>query len=143
MGQIVIDCSVILGWLLKDSVIKDEDELLVKNVVQLRFDVLAPRLLQLEVLNACYWRHHLLMKEIRVLLNRLEDLEINYLDTFFDVAELAMLMDKYHLTAYDSGYLQLAMNQDCQLITHDKVLLRADKKRCITPEQWLAEMSFT
>jgi predicted nucleic acid-binding protein len=139
MKPIVLDSNVVLGWLLNDSVTVGEDQNLISELVYKRIKVMAPSLLILEVVNACYWRHHLSTKEIAALLQRLADLEIEYENDEMRVFDLVKLVGSARLSAYDAWYLHLTMVSDGVLITHDKALLKADPRWCLTPEQWLKQ----
>ena len=138
MNRVMVDSSVILGWLLDDSVNQGEDVAFVREVIHRGGDILAPGLMVMEVVNACYWRHHLTLEKIELIVQRLADLEINYINSEeLDISDLVYLIEAYQLTAYDAAYLQAAIHDNCQLITHDKALLKADTKVCMTPEKFL------
>lgn len=142
MGPVTIDASVILSWLLGDKIRGRAAGELVEVLLREQVDIMAPRLLILEVVNVLRWRYSLSRKEVSILVQQLLDLDINWVDDDdeLEAKQLIDLVFSHSLTAYDAWYLLTARHYDGRLITYDRVLLKADRKQCLTPETFMKKI---
>ncbi|MBW7923319.1 MAG: type II toxin-antitoxin system VapC family toxin [Burkholderiaceae bacterium] len=123
---IVLDASVVLAWLLPDER-SDEARTLIHHGVRER--IRAPSLLLLEVANALRTaerRGRLRPAARRDLLDDFLSLPIA-LEPVSSSAVLRAdeLASRHSLTAYDAGYLELALSSRSALATFDEALKRA------------------
>ncbi|MCD6672941.1 MAG: type II toxin-antitoxin system VapC family toxin [Burkholderiaceae bacterium] len=123
---VVLDASVVLAWLLPDER-SDEARILIHHGVRER--IRAPSLLLLEVANALRTaerRGRLRPAARRGLLDDFLSLPIA-LEPVSSSAVLRAdeLASRHSLTAYDAGYLELALSSRSALATFDEALKRA------------------
>jgi predicted nucleic acid-binding protein len=140
MGPVTLDASVILSWLLGDKARGRAAGELMEFLLREQVEIIAPRLLVLEVVNVLRWRYSLTEQEVGILVQRLEDLDINWTDDDLDTEQLIDLVFSHSLTAYDAWYFLTARHNGGRLITYDKVLLKVDGKQCLTPEAFMKEV---
>lgn len=140
MGKIALDSSVIVGWLLDDGIRSGEEARLIQYLLQNDMTIMAPRYLLIEVTNSLYWKK-CAKRDLLLMLNRVSDLDIQWVESEeLEIKELAELVFRSRLTAYDAYYLLVSLVNKCKLVTHDKALLKADQKRCISPKMFLEQM---
>ena len=141
MGKVALDASAILSWILAEPVGLGNANELMSQLLSEGMELLAPKLLILEILNVLVRRYRLPESVVAEMLERVVELDIFWIESDkFEINELIHLEYKHKLTSYDAWYLQVARQYGCQLITHDKALLKADKKRCITPKMFLEQI---
>jgi len=127
MQRCVVDSSVILKWYLPES---DSDRASV--LLDLYRDGLAefhaPDLLYAEVANVLWKKVRfdgLSVEETQTILISLLALPIQIAETASLVLDAHTLAIQYGRTVYDSLYLALAQQRDCELITADERLFNA------------------
>lgn len=133
MNAIVIDASAAIDTL------ADPD--LAQHIVH-HYDVCAPTLLRWEVGNVVHHKHPDVFGDavkrrevVRALLG-----PVRLVDQAGRDDAIADLVDKTALSYYDGAYLQLAIEEGCGLLTHDKKLHAAAARKLGHPRVWtLAE----
>jgi len=127
MKEIVIDASVALKWFYeKDESNADLARQLLQHASENKIKIFAPSLLVLEIINVISRKKGFDPKKLRTLSDRIATLPIIF--ESFNISELpqvAILINKYKLTSYDSLYLLLAIKKNIQLLTEDRQLLKA------------------
>ena len=127
MSRWVVDASLCLGWYLKD----EEDRAYNLEVLAALHenDAIVPLLWAYEVANGLVMAH----RRNRIALEDLTEIiqSLNALPITVDpqdsnaVLQLPALALKYHLTAYDAAYLELALRLGLPIATKDDALKRA------------------
>ena len=130
MSPLVIDASVILKWYLKDEESGKEAISLLEKHVSGKVELLAPALLNYEVLNALLVAERMgriapdtTQKAIEGFL----ELDIDLCDPFGDYPDILSLARAFHRTVYDASYISLAQKRGIAFITGDKRLYNAVK----------------
>jgi len=137
MGKIALDSSVVLGWLLSDSKRVGEDKEIIDKLLSEDVIIIAPRLMILELINILCWRRKYGQDVALALMNKVGHLEIEWVDSDdLDEEDIFEITFRDKLTPYDAWFLQVARQHGCQLLTHDKALLKVDTKVCITPSEF-------
>lgn len=140
MGKVALDSSVIISWLIGDSTRLGEGKDVIDKILFEGREIVAPKLLLLELINILCWRKKIDRREVKKMVSKVDDLEIDWVDSNdIDPVEIISMVFMVRLTPYDAWFLQVARQQGCQLITYDQDLLKADKKRCVNPRQFLEE----
>lgn len=131
MRRIVIDASVVLKWYLPDEKFSRAALGILDKYVSYEIEILAPSLLEYEVLNGL----HIARKRGRIhwdiVLTAVEgfvSLEIEKKDVSFFYPEVLHFTGSYELSAYDASYLALAKKEGTLLVTADKNLFNKVKK---------------
>ena len=142
MGKVALDSSVIIGWLIGDSRKLGEDRDVIDQILYHGLEIVAPKLMLLELINILCWRKKVDKLEVMNMIQKVDDLEICWIESNdLDQTDIVNIALKDKLTPYDAWFLQVARQEECQLITHDKALLEADKKCCVTPAVFLKNLS--
>ncbi len=131
MKKIIIDASVALKWFLADEENGEKALMLLDTYVSDQMDILAPALLECEVINGLI---------VAMRKGRVEEGEIfKALEGFahlkIDLRPITHLYSKvlknsmdYNLSAYDACYLALAEAEETPFVTSDKKLFSSAKK---------------
>ena len=116
VAPLVVDSSVLIALILPADGDDDHgglDEALVDD----RLDVLAPPLIDIELINVAARRRQLDEPSLQRIVNRLEELAITRIDPELrDIAHWA----SRGLSAYDATYAALAESTDAALLTQDR-----------------------
>ena len=124
MSALVVDCSVAAAWMLADEHSESADAALDAVVAH---GAVAPALLWFEIRNVLLRAESLGRIEAgdaELALSLFEDLRIR-LDHAPHGEEVMRLARTYGLTAYDAGYLELALRERRPLATLDRKLARS------------------
>lgn len=129
MIKVVIDASVAISWLTA----KNEREFeaarkVYELIIRQQVEAWAPTFLLVEVLNILVMKKKIEVKEAKKFIRRLAKSGIRFMSLAADDAEnLASLMSKYQVTAYDAEYLWLVKKKECRLLTCDGDLLKINR----------------
>lgn len=129
--RFVLDSSMALSWCFPDEQPSNSDRLLVTMASGAR--AVVPALWYLEIVNALVMgerRKRLKPSETTIALELLSRLPIDLDDRSgsHNASAILALARKYHLTAYDAAYLELAMRLRLPLATLDEKLQKAGRK---------------
>jgi len=125
--MIVIDASVILAAFFPDENSRQARRLIAdyaEDVVTFH----APRLLILELVNAClvaFRRGRIEETIFNQLVDTMTSLQISWVDIELYGRELAQTAKEYQISAYDAAYVQVAKLLNCKLVTGDIKLATA------------------
>ena len=141
MKRIIIDASVALKLFLADEEDGEKALVLLDKYVSNQLDILAPSLLESEVVNGLI----IAMRRGRVDENDTYKALEGFVDLKIDLRPITSLYPKvlqnsihYNLSAYDACYLALAESEETHLITADrKFFTSARKNRWI---KWLGDI---
>ncbi len=134
MKTVVIDASVVLGWFFRDESTPSPAVLLLQDYLLENVRLIAPRLLEYEVLNGLLQgtrRGRLKIETARCAWTGFRELGLEFVDESVDgeaVLEASFLSD---LSAYDGAYLALAVKEKAELATADKALAAAARKQSV------------
>jgi len=142
VAAIVPDASTILAAYLPDELHAKAQELMRDYSLGL-VDFLAPRLLLLELLNACLVaerRGRIDHSVAERLSQEFAALKIVWVDVENRGGEIFAFAARYGLTAYDASYVVAAQASGCRVVTGDARLHRslAGKVACV---DWLGDYS--
>lgn len=127
--MIVLDASLVIEWLLKkDSALTD-----VPYIELTQHPIVVPSHWPYEVANALWGEirgKKLQIERLHDIVDRLDTLAIGVEDALGpdDIGPLAVFAAAHDLTAYDAGYLQLAIGRRAILATFDNAMRRVAAK---------------
>ena len=127
--DIVVDARVILSAYLPDENMPFAQKLL-EDYALGRINLYGPRLLLLELLNACLVaekRSGVNAQLINKLMEEIIGLQINWVEVEAQIKEIFDLSKRFNLTAYDACYVVAAQMKGCILVTRDQKLYNAVK----------------
>lgn len=131
MKQVVIDASVALKWYLADEEYGQKALILLTDYVTNKLDIVAPSLLEYEVVNGLLIaqkrgriKEEKLLMAIDGFLNL--DIKLTDLSTFY--FKTLYYCKKYNCSVYDSSYLATADEMKSVLVTADEKLYNVVKK---------------
>jgi predicted nucleic acid-binding protein len=128
---IVLDASAVIKWFSEED---DSDKAieLRKRFVEGEILLVVPDLLIYEITNALRYNKRLGIEDVKDAVESIFDLEIDIVvptkDVVFNAIEIALDCD---ITTYDATYVALAEDLGAVLITSDKKLARACKKKFV------------
>lgn len=131
MRRVVLDASVVLKWYLADEEYGQKALDLLFKFVSGQLEILAPALLEYEVVNGLFISQKRGRIKDEKLLTAIEgfiDLEIILKDLSHFYSRIIHFCKSYHCTVYDASYLALADIEGATMITSDKRLYDAVKK---------------
>lgn len=131
----VLDASVALSWLLEDAAGRDGPYAfgILKALRTGDTQCSVPVVWGLEVANVvarCESKAHVTEAQSEAYLEMLRELavQIDIVSAGQSLAQTLQLARRYHLSAYDASYLELALRLSCPLATLDANLRRAAEK---------------
>lgn len=131
MSQVVLDASVVLKWFLVDEENGHKALDLLFRFVSNEIDILAPSLLEYEVVNGLLIARKRGRIEDEKLLAAIEgfiDLGIQLRDLSHFYSKMSNYCKVYRCSAYDASYLALAEVENILMITSDRDMYNAVKK---------------
>ena len=128
-GACVVDASVVVKWFV-DEEHSEQARRLEEDYVEGKIDILAPTLLDYEVLNALRYSGAFGEEELKEVARVLEDLQLGYVPVRGNLMGLAVeLALKKGITIYDASYVALAVDRGIVLWTADEKLVRKVKMK--------------
>jgi len=131
LKRIVIDASVVLKWYLADEEYSEKALGLLDQYVSDELDILAPSLLEYEVINGLIIakkRGRIQEDKILLAADGFISLELSLKDLSLYYPKVIHYCKVCNRSAYDASYLALADEEKIPLITADKGLFNAVKK---------------
>ena len=131
MRRIVIDASVALKWYLADEEYSQKALGLLDNYVSNELDILAPSLLEYEVINGLVIakkRGRIQEDKILMAVDGFISLELKLKNLSLYYPKVIHYCKVSNRSVYDASYLALAEDEKIPLITADKGLFNAVKK---------------
>lgn len=145
MKRIVIDASVVLKWYLADEGYSQKALSILDKYVSNEIDILAPSLLEYEVINGLIIakkRGRIQEKKILTAINGFMILEIELINLSLYYPQVVHYCKIYNRSAYDASYLALADDEGISLVTADKGLYNVAKKDLKWVE-WLGDLKLS
>lgn len=131
MKRIVIDTSVVLKWYLVDEEYSQKALSILDKYVSNEIDILAPSLLEYEVINGLVIakkRGRIQEKKILTAIDGFMSLEIKLINLSLYYPRVIHYSKIYNRSAYDASYFALADDEGISLVTADKGLYNVVKK---------------
>ena len=144
MKRIVVDASVVLKWYLSDEKYSQVALEILDKYVSYEIEILAPSLLEYEVLNGLLIAQKRGRIKEEMLVTAVEgfiSLEIPQKALSFFYPEVMNFSESYDLSAYDASYLALADKESALMVAADESLynkVKTDLKWI----RWLGDISF-
>ena len=136
MKKVVVDASVLICLFDRESESTRLAERLMEMAGSGELAITCPDLTLLELSNVLIKVKKLEADKLIELVNTLESLGIEFVSMRSgDVGEIAGLMRKHGITAYDALYLFLSARMKVSLLTEDKELLNV--RGCVSLKQWM------
>jgi predicted nucleic acid-binding protein len=122
LTELVLDASVLVKWFRKQGEQQLEEALAIRSAFEEgRLLLLAPPLVQLELLNLAGRRWNWAEDRLRALARLLKQLEIRLVEPEL---ERVAVWTARGLTAYDAAYVAVAEAAGSPLVTSDELILR-------------------
>ena len=142
MKRAVIDASVVLKWYLADEQYSEKALRLLEKYVSDRLDILAPSLLDYEVVNGLVIASRRGRIEEGQLLTAIDGfvslgIKLKNLSMFFP--QVLHYCKVYNRSIYDASYLALAEDEGIPLITSDQGIYNAVRKN-LQWVKWLGDI---
>ena len=141
MKKAVIDASVILKWYLVDEKFGIKALRLLGEFVSNELDILAPSLLEYEVMNGlmiAQKRGRIKEEKILAAVGGFVHLGINLKSISHLYPQVIHFCKTYNRSVYDASYMALALDEGISLITADEGLFNAIKKE-LKWVKWLGD----
>jgi len=145
LKRIVIDASVVLKWYLADEEYSQKALSILDKYVSNEIDILAPSLLEYEVINGLIIakkRGRIQEKKILTAIDGFMSLEIKLINLSLNYPKVIHYCKIYNRSAYDASYLALADNEGISLVTADKGLYNVVKKD-LKWVKWLSDLKLS
>jgi predicted nucleic acid-binding protein len=145
LKRIVIDASVVLKWYLADEGYSQKALSILDKYVSNEIDILAPSLLEYEVINGLIIakkRGRIQEKKILTAIDGFMSLEIRLINLSLYYLKVIHYCKIYNRSAYDASYLALADDEGISLVTADKGLYNVVKKDLKWVE-WLGDLKLS
>ena len=145
MKRIVIDASVVLKWYLADEAYSQKALSILDKYVSNELDILAPSLLEYEVINGLIIakkRGRIQEKKILTAIDGFISLEIKLINLSPYYPKVIHYCKIYNRSVYDASYLALADDEGISLVTADKGLYNVVKKDLKWVE-WLSDLKLS
>jgi predicted nucleic acid-binding protein len=133
---------VVLKWYLADEEYGKKALDLLFQYVSEELEILAPSLLEYEVVNGlliAQKRGRIKNEKLRVAIEGFIDLKINFKDIAHFYSKMIHYCETYHRSVYDASYLALADVEGIMMITSDKGLYNTVKKN-LKWVKWLGDI---
>jgi len=131
LRRAVLDASVVLKWYLVDEEYGQKALDLLSRYVSNELEILAPSLLEYEVVNGLFVaqkRGRIKEEKLLIAIEGFIDLEIKLKNISHFHSKIMNYCKVYHRSVYDASYLALAEVEGATLITSDEGLYNAIKK---------------
>lgn len=131
MKRIVIDASVVLKWYLADEEYSQKAISLLKKYISNELDILAPSLLEYEVINGLIItkkRGRIQEKKILSAIDGFISLEIKLKSLSLFYPKVLHYCKIYNRSVYDASYLAMADEESISLVTADERLYNVVRK---------------
>ena len=142
MKRLVIDASVILKWYLTDEEYGQKALNLLDKYILNELDLLAPSLLEYEVINGLT----IAQKRGRIKEEKILSAIDGFMDLKIDLKDLSQLYPKvlhyckiYNRSVYDTSYLAMADEEGVSMVTADKRLYNTVKEG-LNWVKWLGDI---
>ncbi len=138
----VIDASVALKWYLDEEDHSSKAIRLLQNYISNEFDIIAPSLLEYEVVNGliiAQKRGRIKEERILMAIEGFMNLGIKFIDLSTIYSKVIHYCRNYNFSAYDSSYMAVAEEKSADLITADKGLYSGVKKN-LKWVRWLGDV---
>lgn len=145
MKRIVIDASVAPIWCLADEEYGQKALSILDKYVSKEIDIVAPSLLEYEVINGLLIakkRGRIEEEKILMAADGFTSLELNLKNTSFLYPKVIEYCNLFNRSANDSSYLALADDERARFITADRGLYTTVKKD-LKWEWWLGDFSLS
>ena len=131
MKRMVIDASVVLKWYLTDEELGVKAISLLGEYVSNELDILAPSLLEYEIMNGlmiAQKRGGIKEEKILSAIEGFENLGINLRSLSDLYPQVIHFCKTYNRSVYDASYMALALDEGISLITADEGLFNSIRK---------------
>lgn len=131
MKRVVLDASVVLKWYLSDEKDSQKAMGLLHQYISGELDILAPSLLEYEVVNGLFIaqkRGRIKEEKILTAIEGFIDLEIELKKISHFYPRVIYYCGMYHRSVCDASYLAIAETEGIVMITSDEGLYQSVKK---------------
>jgi len=131
MNRVVLDASVVLKWYLADEALGEKALGLLHKYVSQKLDILAPSLLEYEVVNGlviAQRRGRIQEETVLAAIAGFFDLDIALQNLSLFHRKVLRYCAMYSRSAYDASYLAIAVEEGLPMITADEGLYKAVRK---------------
>ena len=139
MNKMILDASVVLKWYLPDEKLSSSALVLLDQYVSGELEILAPSLLEYEVINGLLIaqkrgriKENIILEAVKGFIN----LGIKYHSLAPFYPKTLQFTQKYNISFYDASYLGLAHKEKAFLITADNRRLKA----CQNDFKWIRQL---
>lgn len=142
MKRMVIDASVVLKWYLTDKKFGIKAINLLDEYISNELDILAPSLLEYEVMNGliiAQKRGRIKEDKILSAIEGFKNLGIRLKSLSYLYPQVIHFCKIYNRSVYDASYMALALDEGISLITADEGLFNAIKKE-LEWVKWLGDI---
>jgi predicted nucleic acid-binding protein len=142
LKRIVIDASVVLKWFLADEEYSQSALALLDKYVSFELEIIAPSLLEYEVLNGLQIarkRGRIEQDKTIMAIEGFLSLEIDKKDISSFYPRILHFSETYNLTVYDASYLAVAAEEEIELVTADRNL-HSKVKKDLNWIKWLGDI---
>ena len=132
MKRIVLDASVILKWFLADEEYGQSALGLLDKYVSFKLGIVAPSLLEYEVLNGfaiASKRGRIEQGKVMMAIEGFLGLEIEQKNISYGYPNIMHFSESFNLSVYDASYLAVADEEGIELVTADKNLFNKTKTK--------------
>ena len=145
MKRIVSDASVVLKWYLEDEEYGQKALSILDKYISNELDILAPSLLEYEVINGLIIakkRGRIQEKKLLLGIDGFASLELKLINLSLYYPKVIHYCKVYDLSAYDASYLALADEENISFVTADKGILKVIKNELKWVE-WLGDFNLS
>ncbi len=145
MKRIVTDASVVLKWYLEDEEYGQKALSILDKYISNELDILAPSLLEYEVINGLIIakkRGRIQEKKLLLGIDGFASLELKLINLSLYYPKVIHYCKVYDLSAYDASYLALADEENIPFVTADKGIHNVTKKE-LKRVEWLGDFNLS